>query len=265
MDVLELPRPVINFLRTMAKESCRYVLSWDIFGGTDTVTLTLTWKLNDNESQLSTLKVPQQPMCEDLYIHHNDSISSSHCSRRENNTSTSTRIIRSSRGKSLEGNNLTSTKLTPSHQKHVSSLERKSSISRQKIELEPIYTNLNNVKYSTSPSPYFRSNKNQPSSFTHTYHHRTKKQYESPIRRKFIPSTSTMSNTSPESRRTNHITIQTNDYDDDDNDVFDPWIKNFECSLEDNTNNIIENSENDINKIGSTSGKVKFKRKPDYF
>ena len=49
MDVLELPRPVINFLRTMAKESCRYALSWDIFGGPDSVTLTLTWKLIDEE------------------------------------------------------------------------------------------------------------------------------------------------------------------------------------------------------------------------
>ncbi|CAF0907873.1 unnamed protein product [Adineta steineri] len=61
MDVLELPRPVINFLRTMAKESCRYVLSWDIFGGTDTVTLTLTWKLIDNdEYHPSILKSSQQ-------------------------------------------------------------------------------------------------------------------------------------------------------------------------------------------------------------
>jgi hypothetical protein len=53
MDVLELPRPVINFLRTMAKESCRYALSWDIFGGPDSVTLTLTWKLIDEEAQSS--------------------------------------------------------------------------------------------------------------------------------------------------------------------------------------------------------------------
>ena len=47
MDVLELPRPVINFLRNMAKEGTRYSLSWDIFGGADSVTLTLTWKLVD--------------------------------------------------------------------------------------------------------------------------------------------------------------------------------------------------------------------------
>ncbi|CAF1016839.1 unnamed protein product [Didymodactylos carnosus] len=66
MDVLELPRPVINFLRTMAKESCRYVLSWDIFGGPDSVTLTLTWKLIPDEQpltveELKMLSTPAQP------------------------------------------------------------------------------------------------------------------------------------------------------------------------------------------------------------
>ena len=45
MDVLELPRPVINFLRTMSKEMHRYSLCWDIYGGNEGVTLTLTWKL----------------------------------------------------------------------------------------------------------------------------------------------------------------------------------------------------------------------------
>jgi hypothetical protein len=47
MDVLELPRPVINFLRTMSKEMNRYSLCWDIYGGSESVTLTLTWKIND--------------------------------------------------------------------------------------------------------------------------------------------------------------------------------------------------------------------------
>ncbi|CAF0763325.1 unnamed protein product [Brachionus calyciflorus] len=46
MDVLELPRPVINFLRTMSKEMHRYSLCWDIYGGSESVTLTLTWKIN---------------------------------------------------------------------------------------------------------------------------------------------------------------------------------------------------------------------------
>ena len=54
MDVLELPRPVINFLRTMSKEMHRYSLCWDIYGGTESVTLTLTWKIkcdkNDDEN-----------------------------------------------------------------------------------------------------------------------------------------------------------------------------------------------------------------------
>ena len=47
MDVLELPRPVINFLRTMSKEMNRYSLCWDIYGGSESVTLTLTWKINE--------------------------------------------------------------------------------------------------------------------------------------------------------------------------------------------------------------------------
>ena len=47
MDVLELPRPVINFLRTMSKEMNRYSLCWDIYGGSENVTLTLTWKINE--------------------------------------------------------------------------------------------------------------------------------------------------------------------------------------------------------------------------
>lgn len=50
MDVLELPRPVINFLRTMSKEMHRYSLCWDIYGGSESVTLTLTWKLQSNNN-----------------------------------------------------------------------------------------------------------------------------------------------------------------------------------------------------------------------
>lgn len=50
MDVLELPRPVINFLRTISKEMNRYSLCWDIYGGSESVTLTLTWKINCDES-----------------------------------------------------------------------------------------------------------------------------------------------------------------------------------------------------------------------
>jgi hypothetical protein len=50
MDVLELPRPVINFLRTISKEMNRYALCWDIYGGSESVTLTLTWKINCDES-----------------------------------------------------------------------------------------------------------------------------------------------------------------------------------------------------------------------
>ncbi|CAF1570856.1 unnamed protein product, partial [Adineta steineri] len=87
-------------LRTMAKESCRYVLSWDIFGGTDTVTLTLTWKLIDNdEYHPSILKSSQQHI-------NNDSLSSPRRSRRDENSSTSTINYISTGKNHLEENNL---------------------------------------------------------------------------------------------------------------------------------------------------------------
>ncbi|CAF2052574.1 unnamed protein product [Rotaria magnacalcarata] len=260
MDVLELPRPVINFLRTMAKEGCRYVLSWDIFGGTDSVTLTLTWKLSNHESQLTTsksLQHYQQQVYDDLFIRHDDLTSSQRRSRREDNTVTSARI-RSSRGKSLEGNSLTSNKSVSSQQKQASSLERSSITNQQKKQSVPIYANLKEIKYPTSTSP-------SPS--THTDHHRTRNQRECPIRRKLIPPKSIANNLSLELRRRTPITIQTGDDDDDDDDedIVDPWIKDFECSLETGTNNKLEESKIGMNKKGNISGKVKFKRKPDYF
>ncbi len=61
-------------------------------------------------------------------------------------------------------------------------------------------------------------------------------------------------------RRTNHIATH-----DEDDDTLDPWVKRFECSLEANTNEAVQKFEDNIDKIGITSGKVKFKRKPDYF
>ncbi|CAF1168848.1 unnamed protein product [Rotaria magnacalcarata] len=147
MDVLELPRPVINFLRTMAKESCRYALSWDIFGGPDSVTLTLTWKLIDDEvqssiinetsspSSLSSLKQRQQQQQQQQNddnpntrprsaVKENTRSSSPRRSRRDENTFTNENIsvpaiFRSSRGKSLEGGHIQPTKPMVSHQQHI--------------------------------------------------------------------------------------------------------------------------------------------------
>ncbi|CAF2588184.1 unnamed protein product [Rotaria sp. Silwood2] len=147
MDVLELPRPVINFLRTMAKESCRYALSWDIFGGPDSVTLTLTWKLIDEEVQSSTineaissppssssssLKQQQQQQQQNYdnphprtrsTIKESNKPSSPRRSRRDENTSMNENIsvpaiFRSSRGKSLEGSSIHSNKQIISHHQH---------------------------------------------------------------------------------------------------------------------------------------------------
>jgi hypothetical protein len=57
MDVLELPKPVINFLRTMSSEREKYLLTWDLYGDGNSVTLSLTWKLaNDNNQNESETK-----------------------------------------------------------------------------------------------------------------------------------------------------------------------------------------------------------------
>lgn len=352
MDVLELPRPVINFLRTMAKESCRYALSWDIFGGPDSVTLTLTWKLIDEETQSSiinessspssTLKQQQQQNYDDSHNrirsstkNNNISSSSPRRSRRDENTymneNTSVpAIFRSSRGKSLEGSSTPLNKPIASHHQHskehqhVSSLERPTTVNhyhhrskkgQQKqisTQSDQIYGNLYETRSasvvkcatisslsSSSPSP--QPTNNPPVSIAHTHHQRVKHQQQSttpPVTRKPIRplvNTSRTSTTTPVTssnissnystlRRTNHIAKYD---DDDDDDTLDPWVKRFECSLEDNNDedttehsdekeqlplgtttsttttntNLIDN----IDESGNTSGKVKFKTKPDYF
>jgi hypothetical protein len=253
MDVLELPRPVINFLRTMAKEGCRYVLSWDIFGGTDTVTLTLTWKLTDDQSQLSK-SPPQQQVYDDLHIRHNDSISSPRRSRRDENVSTPT-IFRSSRGKSLEENNQTPTKQITSHQSQASSLERSPMIHRHKNESEPIYANLCYIKPITPSSPL---NNNPSLSISHTNHRQIKQPRETSILRKVVPSIPNVNDTPSKQRRTNYLATPD---DDDDDDILDPWVKRLEGSLKYRTKKLDDNTD----KTEITSGKVKFKRKPDYF
>jgi hypothetical protein len=236
MDVLELPRPVINFLRTMAKEGCRYVLSWDIFGGSDAVTLTLTWKLSDDQSQVLISKSPQQEVYDDLQICHNDSISSPRRSRRDDNTFVSS-IFRSPRGKSSEDNNRTPIKYIAYHQP-----QRSSIIYQQKKDSDPIYANLCNVKYTTNPLPL---NNNPPLSVAHTHYRQAKQECEIPILRKFIP----LPDTSSKLKQRNTIAIQNND--DDDDDILNPWVKRFD--------------EDNIDRTEVTAGKVKFKKTPDYF
>jgi len=250
MDVLELPRPVINFLRTMAKEGCRYVLSWDIFGGTDAVTLTLTWKLNEDQSQLLLAKSPQQQINDDLHIRQNDSTSSPRRSRRDENISIP------SRGKSFEDPNRVSIKQNVCQQSQVSNLERSSSINRPKKESDPIYANLCNIKYVPNPLPL---NNNPILSAAHTHYRQAKQECETPILRKSMPITPIISDTSSNIRQKNIIATRNDD------DILDPWVKRFECTLDDNTNEPGQECEDDIDKTGITCGKVKFKRKPDYF
>jgi hypothetical protein len=315
----------------MAKESCRYALSWDIFGGPDSVTLTLTWKLIEEETQSSTINEtsstlkPQQSN----YDNPRSTVKTSHPSsspprrsRRDetthqNENASVPAIFRSSRGKSLEGSNKQIACQHPhskDHQ-HISSLERptvanhyhhrskKGQQQQQKqisTQSDQIYGNLYDtrsasvVKCSTisslsSSSPSPQPNNNPPLSIAHTHHQRAKQQQQQqsitpPTVRKTIhplvnisripiqPVTTT-SNYTP-LKRTNHLARH--DDDDDDDDTLDPWVKRFECSLEDNDDETLEHSEQkeslpitpipeNLDESSNTSGKVKFKTKPDYF
>jgi DNA polymerase III alpha subunit (gram-positive type) len=368
MDVLELPRPVINFLRTMAKESCRYALSWDIFGGPDSVTLTLTWKLIDdesassmiNETSLSVLKQPAISTYDDCQNRSRStaktqaSPSSPRRSRRDepmqsNDNASIPAIFRSSRGKSLEGGSSQVTKSLSSHHSHyqpqqqqqqqqqqphnhnyqqqqqqqqhytreyqpISSLERTSVTNnyqqRQKKPTQPpittqktistpsdqIYGHIYDTRSSSvvkcatvsslsSSSPSPQPTTNNPSvPIAHTNYQRGKQQQQtitSPTAQKLVrPSANLTSSNNSSSvyaklQRTNHIARLD---DDDDDDSLDPWVKRFECSLEDNDNDdTTEQSEerdgstaaalpaDTSDESGLTSGKVKFKTKPDYF
>lgn len=250
MDVLELPRPVINFLRTMAKEGCRYVLSWDIFGGNDAITLTLTWKSNenddDNNDQSQLMKTPSEQVHDDLHIARNNSNSSSRRSRRDETAA----IFRSSRGKSLENPHPHSHQISPkpmiSHPSFISSLERSSIITRDKNESDPIYANLTHIKPSNNSQ---RTN-------------------ETSILRKNPPTSSIVNETYSKLKRINIVTRKEHvdaDVDDDDDETSDPWIKRLDPSLDKNTHAIPGKSDDEIDKSINPSSKVKFKRKPDYF
>ncbi|UJR33007.1 hypothetical protein I4U23_020467 [Adineta vaga] len=361
MDVLELPRPVINFLRTMAKESCRYALSWDIFGGPDSVTLTLTWKLIDEESQSSIINEAssslkqyqqQQQNYDDTHSRvrsttkTNTSSSSPRRSRRDNHTSSNENasvpaIFRSSRGKSLEDPSIHSSKQMTSHHQHqlqqlqhttkehshVSSVERttipnhyhrrtkKEQQQQQQQQQQKQIPTQSDQSYgklydarsapvvkcatvsslsSSSPSPQPNNNTNTSPSLPATYSHyqRAKPQQpqtiSSPTSRKAIrpltniSRTPTLPLTSPTTtnymklKRTDNIATHYDFDDDDDDDVLDPWVKRFECSLEDHDDESTEQSEEKealpsntplpgVDDSANTSGKVKFKTKPDYF
>ena len=350
MDVLELPRPVINFLRTMAKESCRYALSWDIFGGPDSVTLTLTWKLIEDEplstlineaTATTTTNKSQGLISDDSHLRSRSNVktnasvtsptssSSPRRSRRDepppptnnnnnNNDSVSVpAIFRSSRGKSLEGSSSQLNKTLVSHSvqskphpvNHYHHRQKKSSMTTHTSKPPPppppsdqIYGHLYDTRSasvvkcatisslsSSSPSP--QPNSNPP-------HLRPKATTTPPpTHRKFIrpsSSTATATATRPVSSNyaklqrltTNHLARQEDDDDDDsetkddddDDETLDPWVKRFECSLEDHqhdeTTELSEEKECSIQRTipndtldESTlpSGKVKFKSKPDYF
>lgn len=249
MDVLELPRPVINFLRTMAKEGCRYVLSWDIFGGNDGITLTLTWKSNENnDEQLQALKSPsEQQVHDDLHIARNDSSSLARRSRRDEPTATTAAaIFRSSRGKSLENHHPHQTASKPmiSHPSFISSFERSSIITREKNESDPIYANLSPLKPSNNSSQ-------RP----------LKQAGDTSILRKVTPTSSIVNETYSKLKRINIVNRNEDDDDDDDDERTDPWIKRFDPSLDKTPGK----SDDEIDKSINPSGKVKFKRKPDYF
>ena len=243
MDVLELPRPVINFLRTMTKESCRYVLSWDIFGATDSVTLTLTWKLIDGESSLLTSRSSQE--IQDFSTKNNHSILSSHRSRRDE-----TSLIRTSRGKSLEGNNpMVDKQIAFSAQHHASSSERSSTINQQQNESEPIYANVCRIKYSTSPSSSSSLHKHLPASIPHR-----KDRASVPLVGKLVSKLA----------RPSYSTHSTNDNNGDEDGTDDPWVKRFDNLLERTSSDTIEHTPQKTIEPIIAPGRVKSKKKPEY-
>ena len=66
MDVLELPRPVINFMRSISKEMHRYKLHWDMYGASDSVSLTLTWRLHCDPTDTDKSRKQHQQKLNDL-------------------------------------------------------------------------------------------------------------------------------------------------------------------------------------------------------
>lgn len=357
MDVLELPRPVINFLRTMAKESCRYALSWDIFGGPDSVTLTLTWKLIDdepltsiiNEASTATASKSTVSNYDDPHVRSRSNMKSTNVSlphssssprrsrRDETTVSNLTQtthdsasvpaIFRSSRGKSLEGSSSQLNKTLVSHPvNHYHHRQKKTPPSSSKTYAptsprlpshnaaataispssaapsDPIYGHLYDTRSasvvkcatisslsSSSPSP--QPNPPRPVRTTTT---------TPPTQRQFIRPASSSNYAKLQRMTKNHLARHDDDddddeeKDDDDDETLDPWVKRFECSLEehssshphDDTKNLSEEKEcsvqrtipthphpphpvhhNEMNFNDSTlpSGKVKFKSKPDYF
>ena len=234
MDVLELPRPVINFLRTMAKEGCRYVLSWDMFGGSDSVTLTLTWKLTEDRSQLLKVDEPPsraiQPVGDDLHVRTNGLPRRS----RRDEPSLVPAIFRSSRGQSLEGTRLLSTKV---------------------LSCPPPDSLQSTVQQANHP----------PLSTAHTHRRRTKQKVHTSTSRSVLPPATIAKNTSSHMRRTEHLVTLGSNADDD---CLDPWVKRFECSLEDYHDGGLTEPSNGNSKMltaEATAGKVKFKAQPDYF
>lgn len=237
MDVLELPRPVINFLRNMAKEGTRYTLSWDIFGGSDSVTLTLTWKLVDdpltmkNEillpSSTTTTTLARATLVDDCALQLADKSSSSSPSRRSRRDECQT-LTRSIRRRTKSNLN----------QGQTSSLERTSPL---------------------SSDPTLRSNAMQRPSYSHA---------SSQIQRAISPLPAATQSSSLSLDRSQHRTSQRSsilnrsnrspptqlrriNVDQDEN----PWVKRFESPTK---------KRNDSNNE-ATQGKVKFKSKPDYF
>lgn len=248
MDVLELPRPVINFLRTMAKEGCRYTLSWDIFGGPDTVTLTLTWKLTDGQCQSSSVvndspshfqPSTQAQISDAVRLHMKNSVSSPHRSRRERNNCVSA-IFRSSRGKSAQTTNLPADQ--SNHHPLVSTLDRSTVSTSQKNHSDAIYTRGDYSSQSTPSTPLNMRN-------------------GSDVPRRNVPSTPVGKKPSLSMSRPSRITAQ----DDDDDSLSDPWVRRLEHSPSSERARTRATSENDTNKTNTSLGRVKFKAQPDYF
>jgi hypothetical protein len=252
MDVLELPRPVINFLRTMAKEGCRYTLSWDIFGGPDRVTLTLTWKLLDNQlkssimhESLSTARTNDEQVLQQV-----DPNSLQERSSRDDSTLT-TAVFRSSKDETNSTIEPSSTSRLPPR----TSVQRSSIESSAQSACEPTVSVAHCQRPSLNTLPLADD---LSSSLERT---QQDKSMVSTARRSLSRTATT--NRSSIIRKSPVAVV--NDIDIDNDEQIDPWIKRFDCSLKKKHDERTDRSNIDSDRSEVNLGKVKFKAKPDYF
>jgi hypothetical protein len=57
MELYGLPKPVLNFLRTMSEDKARYSMHWDIHGTADGMVLKLIWELDATDHACTAIPI----------------------------------------------------------------------------------------------------------------------------------------------------------------------------------------------------------------